>query len=104
MFVEDKPEAATPGEQKEEPKQPKVLMSPEADINEAENAEEEEATVEVSKSPDCFDTCVICLLYVQYVMNVEKITSIILLLMFCCNWCVSYIELLHTKLILYYDL
>ncbi|KAK2176989.1 hypothetical protein NP493_626g00016 [Ridgeia piscesae] len=43
---EDKPEAAAPGEQKEEPKQPKVLMSPEADINEAENAEEEEATVE----------------------------------------------------------
>jgi len=77
VFVEDKPEAAAPGEQKEEPKQPKVLMSPEADINEAENAEEEEATVEVSKSLDSFDTCVIYLLYVQYVMSVEKITSMI---------------------------
>ena len=47
IFVEDRPETIATGEQKEEPKQPKVLMAPEAEINEAENAEEEEATVEV---------------------------------------------------------
>ena len=47
VFVDDAPELVAPAEHKDEPKQPKVLMSPEADINEAETAEEEEATVEV---------------------------------------------------------
>ena len=47
VFVEDAPEIVVSAEHKDEPKQPKVLMSPEADINEAETAEEEEATVEV---------------------------------------------------------